>query len=90
MPIKVSPDAVAHSMSEYGVALVVLSFVLLLLFVYFWKMINQKGLFERLFEAQNHMIEILTVKVDRIKEDLLIIRTRMEGDFRVKGRDEDE
>ena len=90
MPIKIDPDAVTHSMSEYGVALVILSFVLLLLFVYFWKMINQKSSFERMFESQRQMIASLIKKVDKVKDDLLIIRTRLEGNFRVRGMDEDE
>ena len=88
--VKVDPTLVAHSMSEYGVALVIVSFVLLLLFVYFWKMINQKSIIERMFDAQNAVMETQTKKIEKIKEDVLVIRIRLEGDFRVKGVDIDE
>ena len=85
-PIK--PDAVAQSLNEYGIALVIISFVLCLLFVYFWKMINQKSLFERLFESQNTILNRLIKKLDKVKDDILVIKTKLDGNFRTQGRDD--
>ncbi len=89
MPVKTNPLAITQALSEYGIALVLISFVLLLLFIYFWKMINQKSLFERMFDAQNHMLEQMAVKLQEVKEELIKIKTIVNGNFRNKGWDDE-
>ena len=80
---------ISQSFVEYGVALSILSVVVLLLFLYFKNLINQKSLIEQLLEAQSKVITNILLEMHRIKEDLVEIRTTLKGGFRTKGRDDD-
>jgi len=82
-------EPINMALVEYGVALTILSIVLLLLFLYFRKLINQKSLVERLFDAQNTMLGNIVIELHRIKEDLVDIRATLRGGFRTRGRDDD-
>ncbi len=84
---KITP--IATNFVEYGVAITILSVVLLLLFLYFKKLINQKSLVERLFETQNSVLANILTEIHRIKEDLVDIRATLRGGFRTRGRDDD-
>lgn len=74
---------------EYGVALTILSVVLLLLFLYFKKLINQKSIVERLLDAQSKILASIVSELQRAKEDLVDIKATLRGGFRTKGRNDD-
>jgi len=80
---------VTQSLTELGAVVTILSIVLLLLFLYFRKLINQKSLIERLLETNKGILNNVISELHRVKEDLIEIKTTLRGGFRTRGRDDD-
>ena len=74
---------------DNGVAIALIIIASPLLFVYFWRLIQQKTIWERCFESQTEMLKQLILKIDKVKDDVLVIRSKFGGDFRIKGRDDE-
>lgn len=85
-----SVNTIAHSMHEYGAISVILSFVLLLVFVYFWKLINQRSQIEKRFDRLEQIMNELKQNCDKIKTNLLELKYMIKGRFRNKGWEEDD
>ena len=71
-------EPLVQSLEQHGVALVVLSVVLLLLFLYFWRLINQKPLTEKLL-----------VLIYELKAEVSEVKAIIQGTFRNKGWGDD-
>ena len=80
---------IVQILEKHGATFALMAIMLPLLFLYFWKMIQQKSLYERLFDAQNKILEQLVIKFDKMKDDILEIRIRISGDFKLKGKDDE-
>ena len=88
--MKSNPLTLVRLLETHGAALVILAVIIPLMALYFYKQITHTSMFERLFDAQNKSIELLLQRQERIKDDLLVIKTRLGGDFKVQGRDDND
>ena len=80
---------IQSSVVEIGGVVTFLSMVLLLLYSYFKRLINEKSLFERLFENQNKTLADIIHQIQRIKEDLVEVKAMLRGSFRTRGNEDD-
>ena len=88
--MKPNPITLVQLLETHGAALVILAVVIPLMALYFYKQITHTSMFERLFDAQNKNIELLLQRQEKIKDDLLVIKTRLGGDFKIQGRDDND
>ena len=79
------PISVIGWMHEYGVSLVLLALVTVLLFAYFWRLVNAKPEHVRLFDSINHLIEKLVTEIQCIKISVAEVKTMLNGEFRNRG-----
>jgi len=78
-----------NSLAEVGVVLTILSVVLLLLFLYFKNLINQKSILERQLDTNKGLISNIIRDLQKLKEDIIEVKLMLRGGFRTRGRDDE-
>lgn len=81
----IEPLSMMQWMHEYGVSIVFMALVSVLLFLYFWKVINAKPESLRLFGSVTVLIEKISADIQAIKVTIAEIKTMLDGNFRNKG-----
>ena len=75
-------DPVVQSFIDYGVALTILAIVILLLVLYFKKLIGQKTIIEKQLDENKTILK-------EVREDTIAIKIILQGGFRIKGLNDD-
>ena len=84
-----TPTTLVMLLEKHGATAMILVVATPLFILYFYKQIQNKSIFERLFDAQNKVLEQMANRLEHIKDDLLVLKTQLNGGFRTKGRDDD-
>ena len=85
-----NPINLVQLLETHGVALVLIAVIIPLMALYFYKQITHTSMFERLFDSQNKVLDIIVKRQEKIKDDLLVIKTRLGGEFKLQGRDDND
>ena len=83
MPIK--PVTLIGWMHEYGVSVIFMALVTILLFAYFWKVINNRPEYLKVLDGLRQSFEQLLAKYHTIEVTVAKIETILNGDFRNRG-----
>jgi hypothetical protein len=83
------PDAVAEWVMRYGVGIVLVSIVLVLLFMYFWKIINSPPKYVELFKQTGDLLEKVHNAIHKNTLLLVEVKTLLRGGFRNNKDDDD-
>ena len=77
-----SVNTTAHLITEEGISIVILACVVVLGFMYFWKMLGKRTAQEKACDAHGVTLADIIKRLQGLREDMIEIKVLLTGSFR--------
>ena len=88
MPATSEVAKMTHLITNEGIGVIILACVVILGFLYFWKMLGKKTSQEKACDAHGVTLGEIVKRLQRVREDLIEIKVLITGTFRNLDKEE--